>query len=127
ALLAGHVDMLRRVIGPEIAVTVTRTENLWFIIADPSQIEDALLNLALNARDAMPQGGQLTLEAANMHLDARSVSDYPEMTEGDYVMLSVADTGIGMSQTVLERAIEPFFTTKPPTSGSGLGLRMTYG
>jgi signal transduction histidine kinase/ActR/RegA family two-component response regulator len=127
ALLAGHVDMLRRVIGPEIAVTVTRTENLWFIIADPSQIEDALLNLALNARDAMPQGGQLTLEAANMHLDARSVSDYPEMTEGDYVMLSVADTGIGMSQTVLERAIEPFFTTKPPTSGSGLGLSMTYG
>ncbi len=119
--------MLRRVLGPEIDITVTRTEDLWFIIADPSQIEDALLNLALNARDAMLQGGKLALKAANVHLDARGVSDYPEMTEGDYVMLSVADTGIGMSQTVLERAIEPFFTTKPPTSGSGLGLSMTYG
>ena len=127
ALLEGHVDMLRRVLGSEIDITVTRTENLWFIIADPSQIEDALLNLSLNARDAMLQGGKLVLKAANMHLDARSASDYPEMTEGDYVMLSVADTGIGMSQTVLERAIEPFFTTKPPTSGSGLGLSMTYG
>ena len=75
----------------------------------------------------MPQGGDLAIEAANVHLDARGAAAYSEMAEGDYVVLTVADTGIGMPEAVLRRAIEPFFTTKPPTAGSGLGLSMAYG
>ena len=126
-LLANHVDMLRRILGVTIDIRVTNTPNLWSTSADPSQIEEALLNLVLNARDAMRQGGRLALAAANVHLDAAGAARYAEMDEGDYVMLSVTDTGTGMSRAVVERAIEPFFTTKPPSSGSGLGLSMAYG
>ena len=86
-----------------------------------------MLNLVLNARDAMPQGGTLRVEAANVHLDAQSAGRYGEMDAGDYVVLSVTDTGAGMPRAVAERAIEPFFTTKPPATGSGLGLSMAYG
>jgi CheY-like chemotaxis protein len=128
ALLASHVEMLRRTLGGDIHISVRKTPHLWLTSADPSQIEDALLNLALNARDAMPQGsGSITLEAANVHLDAQAAAGFTEMAEGDYVTVAVTDTGTGMPHAVAERAIEPFFTTKPPSSGSGLGLSMVYG
>jgi CheY-like chemotaxis protein len=119
--------MLRRTLGETIQIDTVRPPDLWFTSADPSQIGDALLNLALNARDAMPHGGRLRIEARNLHLDAQSAATYSEVGEGDYVVLTVADTGAGMPPSVVQRAIEPFFTTKPPSVGSGLGLSMAYG
>lgn len=127
ALLSGEVDILRRTLGEAVLVETVIAPDLWFTSADPSQIGDALLNLALNARDAMPRGGRLTIEAANVHLDADSAEAFGEVVEGDYVILTVTDTGTGMLQSVVRRAIEPFFTTKPPSVGSGLGLSMVYG
>jgi signal transduction histidine kinase len=127
ALLQDNVAMLRRTLGEAIHIEATRSPDLWCTSADPSQIGDALLNLALNARDAMPQGGRLTIEAANFHLDARSTAPYSELRNDDYVVLTVADTGVGMPEAVLRQAVEPFFTTKPPSAGSGLGLSMAYG
>ena len=127
ALLHSHVGMLGRILGEAIHVGSKHEATLWPTSADPSQIGDVLLNLALNARDAMPQGGNLTIEAANVHLDARGAGADTEIAEGDYVLLSVTDTGIGMADDVVQRAIEPFFTTKPPAAGSGLGLSMAYG
>ena len=127
ALLQDNVAMLRRTLGEAIHIEATRSPELWCTSADPSQIGDALLNLALNARDAMPQGGSLTIEAANFHLDARGAAPYSELRNDDYVVLTVADTGVGMSEAVVRQAVEPFFTTKPPSAGSGLGLSMAYG
>jgi signal transduction histidine kinase len=127
ALLQDHVEMLRRTLGEAIRVKVMQAPNLWFVSADPSQIGDALLNLALNARDAMPQGGDLTIEAANVHLDERNAPACADDDGGDYVLLTVTDTGTGMPEDVVKRAVEPFFTTKPPSAGSGLGLSMAYG
>jgi signal transduction histidine kinase len=126
-LLSGETEMLRRTLGEAIQIEATAVPDLWFTSADPSQIGDALLNLALNARDAMPHGGRLRIEAANLHLDAETAAAYSEVGEGDYVVLTVTDTGTGMPQSVVQRAIEPFFTTKPPAVGSGLGLSMAYG
>jgi two-component system, chemotaxis family, CheB/CheR fusion protein len=127
ALLSSHVTLLRRTLGDSIHVTARLAADLWPIHADPSQVGDALLNLALNARDAMPNGGDLTIETANMHMAASQATRLTEMTKGDYVVLAVTDTGTGMSPEVVERATEPFFTTKPTASGSGLGLSMIYG
>jgi signal transduction histidine kinase/ActR/RegA family two-component response regulator len=127
ALLRDHVEMLRRTLGEAIHIEAKCAADLWFTSADLSQIGDALLNLALNARDAMPQGGNLTIEAANVHLDARGAGAFTEVAEGDYVVLTVTDSGTGMAQDVVQRAVEPFFTTKPPSVGTGLGLSMTYG
>jgi signal transduction histidine kinase/ActR/RegA family two-component response regulator len=127
ALLADVVDMLRRTIGETVEIEAVPVPDLWFTDADPSQIRDALLNLALNARDAMPSGGALKIEAANLHLGAQAAAAYGELSEGDFVVLTVTDTGVGMPQSVLQRAIEPFFTTKPPSVGSGLGLSIVYG
>jgi CheY-like chemotaxis protein len=126
-LLSGYVEVLRRTLGQAIEIRVQQAPNLWPANADPSQIEDALLNLALNARDAMSGGGTVTIAAANVHLDAQGAAGYTEMGEGDYVTLAVTDTGIGMSEEVVERATEPFFTTKHSSVGSGLGLSMVYG
>ena len=125
-LLSGEAAMLRRTLGEAVQVETVQAPDLWFTSADPSQIGDALLNLALNARDAMPHGGKLTIEAANLHLDARAGVN-SEIGEGDYVVATVTDTGTGMPRSVVQRAIEPFFTTKPPSIGSGLGLSMAYG
>src|SRR5208282_963313 len=127
ALLPSHVEMLRRTLGETIHVTATLALDLWLTHADPSQVGDVLLNLALNARDAMPQGGSLAIETSNTHRDARSAAEDTEINEGDYVVLAVTDTGTGMPPDVVERAAEPFFTTKLPTAGSGLGLSIAYG
>ena len=132
ALLPVTVTMLRRTLGETIHVTAKLAPDLWLTRADPSQIGDALLNLALNARDAMPHGGGLAIETANVHLKAPGPADdmeigSTEIGQGDYVVLAVGDTGTGMPPEVLERATEPFFTTKAPGAGSGLGLSMIYG
>ncbi len=127
ALLPALVTMLRRTLGETIHVTAKLAPELWLTRADPSQIGDALLNLALNARDAMPHGGGLTIETANLHPAGRRGIDGTAIREGDYVVLAVSDTGTGMPPEVVQRAAEPFFTTKPPGTGSGLGLSMIYG
>jgi two-component system CheB/CheR fusion protein len=127
ALVPGQAAMLGRTLGETIQVTTTLASGLWPTLADRTQIGEALLNLALNARDAMPHGGRLAIETGNAHLDSQDVAENTEIGEGDYVVLTVTDTGTGMPQEVIERAMEPFFTTKPPGIGSGLGLSMTYG
>jgi PAS domain S-box-containing protein len=120
-------DMLQRTLGETIDLRCHLAPDLKPAHADPSQVESALLNLALNARDAMPDGGRLTVETANARLDELSFAAGEEVASGDYVMLAVSDTGTGMSPEVLRRAVEPFFTTKEVGRGSGLGLSMIYG
>jgi two-component system, NtrC family, sensor kinase len=121
------VTILQRTLGEQIAIKTVLGRALWRTEVDPTQIEDALLNLAINARDAMPGGGKLTIETANEHLDEHYTSLYPEVVPGDYVMLAMSDTGVGMPPDVVERAMEPFFTTKEMGKGTGLGLSMIYG
>jgi signal transduction histidine kinase len=126
-LLPRIVAILERTLGAGIAIKTILADRLWRARIDPSQVEDALLNLAINARDAMPGGGTLTIETANVVLDEHYAELHAEATPGDYVMLAITDTGTGMAPEVLERATEPFFTTKQPGKGTGLGLAMTYG
>jgi len=125
--LAGLIPMLRRTLGETIEVTAAFAADLWQTRVDPSQIDDALLNLALNARDAMPTGGSLRIAIANAHLGEDAAAQMAEVSPGDYVVLSVTDTGCGMTPDTIARAIEPFFTTKPVGIGTGLGLSMIYG
>ena len=125
AYLPNHIAIVRRLLGETIRVTANLAPNLWPIRVDPSQVGDALLNLAINARDAMPHGGRIAIETANTHLDADQQD--VEVKSGNYVMLAVTDTGKGMQPEVQERAMEPFFTTKGPGEGSGLGLSMIFG
>jgi PAS domain S-box-containing protein len=120
-------DLLRRTLGEAIIVKTAVAPDLWNTLADPGQIENVILNLAINARDAMQGEGRLTIELANVTLDATSFSAADAVPAGDYVMLAVSDTGSGMSPAVLEKAFEPFFTTKPEGEGTGLGLSMAYG
>jgi signal transduction histidine kinase/CheY-like chemotaxis protein len=120
-------DMLRRTLGERVAVETVIGGGLWNTLADPSQVENTVLNLAINARDAMPDGGKLTLEVANAHLDDRYAAQHVEVAPGQYVMLAVSDTGTGMTPEVLGRVFEPFFTTKPEGKGTGLGLAQAYG
>jgi PAS domain S-box-containing protein len=119
--------MLRQTLGEHIHVETALARDLWRTKADPSRLEDAILNLAVNARDAMPKGGRLLLETANVHLDEQYAQDNAEVTVGDYVAVYVADCGTGMTAEVIERAFEPFFTTKEVGRGTGLGLSMVYG
>jgi PAS domain S-box-containing protein len=119
--------ILRRTLGEHIAVSISPTRGLWLAFADPSQLEDALLNLAVNARDAMPGGGRLVIETANVHLDEAYASENVEVTPGDYATVIVTDSGTGMPKEVMERAFDPFFTTKDVGRGTGLGLSMVYG
>ncbi len=125
-LIAGMEDLIRRTVGPNIEVEVVGLAGLWATRVDASQLESALLNLCINARDAMPQGGRLTVETANKWLDER-VARERELTAGQCISLSVTDTGTGMTDEVIERAFDPFFTTKPMGQGTGLGLSMIYG
>jgi PAS domain S-box-containing protein len=118
--------MLRRVLRENIELAATQCENLDQVIADPAQIEQAILNLVINASDAMPNGGRLTIETQNVSLDERFGSEKAGFVPGPYVMLSVSDTGIGMDAALMGRIFEPFFTTKPVGSGTGLGLATTY-
>lgn len=126
-LMTGMSSMLRRTLGGTIDVSAHETRGLWPVKVDPGHLESAILNLAINARDAMPQGGKLTLTMANTTADDDFVEAYPNMEPGDYVKISVADDGVGMPPDVLERCFDPFFTTKEVGKGSGLGLSMVYG
>jgi signal transduction histidine kinase/ActR/RegA family two-component response regulator len=117
-------EMMRRVIGPRAAIETDIDATLWSVTVDPGQLNNVILNLAINARDAMPDGGTLTIRALNI---ARGSPHLSELAGGDYVMIEVADTGCGMPAAVLDRAFEPFFTTKPTGQGTGLGLSMAYG
>ncbi|MEW6091513.1 MAG: PAS domain S-box protein [Pseudomonadota bacterium] len=126
-LIASIEPMLRRTISEEIELEFVRGAGLWAAEADPSQLEVALLNLVINARDAMPEGGKLTLETGNAHLDDTYAALHDEVKPGQYVMISVSDTGTGMTPETLARAFEPFYTTKEVGQGSGLGLSMVFG
>jgi len=126
ALAAGMEDLIRRTVGPEITVEVVAAIGLWRTLVDPHQLENALLNLCINARDAMPHGGRLTVETANRWLDARGGRER-DLAPGQYVSLCVSDNGTGMPEAVIARAFDPFFTTKPLGEGTGLGLSMVYG
>jgi len=120
-------DLLRRALGERIEVESVITGGLWNTLVDPNQIENTILNLAINARDAMSDGGKLTLEVANAFLDDAYAATHAEVTPGQYVMLAVSDTGTGMTPEVMARVFEPFFTTKPEGKGTGLGLAQAYG
>ena len=125
-LVAGMEEMVRRTVGPAIMVEVVGKAGLWLALVDENQLENALLNLCINARDAMPNGGRITIETANKWLDVRA-SKERDLPEGQYLTLCVTDTGTGMTPEVIERAFDPFFTTKPLGEGTGLGLSMIYG
>ena len=126
-LLTEVADLMRRSLDRSIAVQVRFEAGLWPIIADQNQIHQVLMNLAINARDAMPQGGSLTFSAGNVTLDAESVRARPHLAPGRYVVVAVTDTGIGMTPDIMERAFDPFFTTKEVGKGTGLGLASAYG
>ncbi len=126
-LVSGMEDLLRRTLGEQIELDICLATDAWPTCTDHNQLESALLNLCINARDAMPAGGKLTIETSNVHLDAVYARDHAELRPGDYVLLAVSDTGSGMSATTVEKVFEPFFTTKPVGQGTGLGLSMIYG
>jgi signal transduction histidine kinase/CheY-like chemotaxis protein len=126
-LVSNISDLLRRTLGESIAIETVLSGGLWLTRVDTNQLENALLNLAVNARDAMPDGGKLTIETANAHLDDAYAASHADVTAGQYVLLAVTDTGTGMTPDVVSKAFEPFFTTKPLGRGTGLGLSMVYG
>jgi PAS domain S-box-containing protein len=119
--------LLRRTLGEHVELTTTLTGDLWQIEIDKGQLEQVLVNLSVNARDAMPDGGGLTIDTANIDVDAHYAASRPALTTGRYVRVRVSDTGTGMDERTLQRAFEPFFTTKSPGSGTGLGLATVYG
>jgi PAS domain S-box-containing protein len=127
ALVSGMSDLLRRTLGETIELQTIRGAGLWLIEVDSNELEAAILNLAVNARDAMPEGGRLTIETANVELDQAYAAAHAEVIPGQYVCLSITDTGTGMSESTLQQAFEPFFTTKPVGQGTGLGLSQVYG
>ena len=125
-LVAGLEELVRRTVGPAIEVEIVAAGGLWVTLVDPPQLENALLNLCINARDAMPDGGRLTVETGNRWLDRRAAAER-DLPPGQYVSLCVSDTGSGMTPDVIAKAFDPFFTTKPIGQGTGLGLSMIYG
>lgn len=126
-LVSGMSDLLMRTLGEQIAIETVLGGGLWPTLADPNQLENAVLNLAVNARDAMPNGGRLTIETANAHLDEIYIAGTDGVRVGQYVLVAVSDTGTGMSRAVSAQAFEPFFTTKDAGHGTGLGLSQVYG
>ena len=125
-LIRGIEDLIRRTIGPQITLEVVDAGGLWTTRVDPAQLESALLNLAINARDAMPQGGRITIETANKWLDAHAAPER-DLAPGQYISICVTDTGTGIAKDAIERIFDPFFTTKPIGKGTGLGLSMVHG
>ncbi|MEA1834785.1 PAS domain S-box protein [Methylobacterium durans] len=125
-LVTGMEELIRRTVGPAIEVEVVGAASLWPALVDPPQLENALLNLCINARDAMPEGGRITIETANKWLDRWAARKH-DVPEGQYLSLCVTDTGTGMAPDVIAKAFDPFFTTKPIGQGTGLGLSMIYG
>ena len=125
--LNGLSDFLRRSLGETVALDIVGADGLWQVEADPTQLEAAILNLAVNARDAMFEGGKLTIATSNSFLDEDYCRHHEELVAGQYVQIAVSDTGTGMSKDILERAFEPFFTTKVAGQGTGLGLSQVYG
>jgi CheY-like chemotaxis protein len=125
-LVAGMEELIRRTVGPAVTLEVVAAVGLWTTLVDANQLENALLNLCINARDAMPDGGRLTIETANRWLDERTARDR-DLPPGQYVSLCVSDTGSGMTPQMMARAFDPFFTTKPLGLGTGLGLSMVHG
>ena len=127
ALISGMSDLLHRSLGETVELEIVRAARLWTVEADANELESALLNLALNARDAMKEGGRLTIETANSDIDRAYAETQSEVVPGQYISISVSDTGSGMSEAVVAQAFEPFFTTKPVGQGTGLGLSQVYG
>ena len=127
ALIEGMAELIRRTVGPPIQVELRMGDDIWPVLCDPNQLESVLLNLAINARDAMPDGGTLTVSAENVHLEAWDVTVQEGAKRGDYVEIAVTDPGIGTDEATQARAFEPFFTTKPLGQGTGLGLSQLYG
>lgn len=126
-VLSDMKRMLARLIGEDIELESRTTEDLWSVRVDPGQFQQVIVNLAVNARDAMPDGGKITLETANVHLDDDYTRTHPGAVAGDFAMLAVVDEGVGMTDDMKERLFEPFFTTKEPGKGTGLGLATCYG
>jgi signal transduction histidine kinase/CheY-like chemotaxis protein len=126
-LVAGMSELLRRTLGEQISVETVLAGGMWRTYADASQLENAILNLAVNGRDAMPEGGKLTIETANAHLDDAYARSRSEVEAGQYVLICVTDTGTGMPPEVIDRAFDPFFTTKEVGKGTGLGLSQVFG
>jgi len=125
-LLSDLEDLIRRTVGPSVEVEVVGASGLWPTLVDPNQLENSVLNLCINARDAMPDGGKLTIETSNKWIDERAARSH-DLPVGQYVSLCVTDTGTGMTADVIAKAFDPFFTTKPIGEGTGLGLSMIYG
>jgi PAS domain S-box-containing protein len=126
-LIASMEDLLRRTLGERVELNLALADDLWLTRCDPNQLESAILNLAINARDAMPEGGKLIIETTNARFDRPVVGQDVDLKPGQYVCISVTDTGTGMDRQTMARAFEPFFTTKPTGQGTGLGLSMIYG
>jgi CheY-like chemotaxis protein len=126
-LVVGMSDLLNRALGEIVTLEIVTSPGLWRVEADPNQLESAILNLAVNARDAMPSGGELVVETANARLDEEYCAAHAEVAPGQYVLIAVTDTGEGMPKHIQERVFEPFYTTKEPGKGTGLGLSMVYG
>ena len=127
ALVSGMSDLLHRALGEEIELETVGAAHLWTVEIDANELESAILNLAVNARDAMPAGGRLTLETSNIEIDRAYAASQAEVHPGEYICIAVSDTGSGMSEATIAQAFEPFFTTKPVGQGTGLGLSQVYG
>ena len=127
SLVRSLLDLIQRAAGPAVDVRIRVRNGIWTVLCDQNQLENVLLNLAINARDAMPSGGTLTLATADVRLTPANVASHAGVAPGDYVEISVTDTGLGMDETTRSRAFEPFFTTKPIGQGTGLGLSQVYG